>query len=104
MIEVGQKRKMRGGWTYIVTAIDGKDVKLVSDHGTEYEWSDHFVESDEIVLPADPENPQVGDRFRMFDRPAREYEILEVGADTVKVRYVTVQTWNKAYCSKDIPL
>lgn len=53
---------------------------------------------------SDPANPQVGDRFRMFDRPEREYEVLEVGADVIKVRYTTVITWNKAYCANDIPL
>lgn len=109
-LRVGQKRRMSGadaGWTYTITEIDGRMVKLVSEHGTEYEWEDHFVKSDEVVLerpPADPKNPQVGDRFRMFDRPDREYEILEVGADTVKVRYITIQNWNKAYCGSDIPL
>jgi len=116
-LRVGQKRRMRGvdsGWTYTITAIEesewGDDaVTLISDNGTECVWFARFVLLDEVLdevdrPPADPKNPQVGDRFRMFDRPSREYEILEVGADTVKVRYITEITWNKAYCGNDIPL
>jgi hypothetical protein len=108
-LRVGQRRRMgdKTGWTYTVTEISEgypRFVKLVSEHGTDYEWDARFVESDEIVPVADPKNPQVGDRFSLADWPDRKYKILEVGADTVKVRYYVDVVWDRSCIHRDTPL
>lgn len=80
---------------------------VMEDDGSYHEWLLSMVEKDVTVTEAptpDPANPQVGDRFRIFDRPDRTYEVLEVGESTVTVRYSIETTWPTDYCKGDIPL
>lgn len=89
----------RNGVSWVVLAMLGG--------GDYHEWPLYMVEDDELVTDVtvpDPKNPQVGDRFHIFEHPDRTYEVLEVGESTVRVRYSTEAVWPTDYCEKDVPL